>query len=61
MFWLVMTIIAATLALTYAVLGAFGWHGRIGDARLRRLRNSSILAAGWTAVCLGHFMLQARR
>jgi hypothetical protein len=60
MFWLVMTIVAATLAVVYSALGTFGWRGRIGDYRRRRLRNVSWLAVGWTAVCLGHFMLQAR-
>lgn len=59
MFWVIMTLVAVTICLVYAVIGMYGtrWWGMTPE-RTRKFRNSSWLALGWTAVCLAHFALQ---
>lgn len=57
MFWVVMTVVASTITVTYAVIGRYGQRWGISVERARRFRNSSWLAAGWTAVCVGHFLV----
>ena len=58
MFWVVMTVIAAVLAVTYGVIGWFGHRWGISAERARRFKVSSYLAAGWAAVCVGHLLVR---
>ena len=55
-FWVVMTVVAAAVAIAYAAIGWFGQRWGISADRARRFRSSSYLAAGWTAVCVGQLL-----
>lgn len=57
MFWVVMTVVASTVTVTYAVIGRYRERWGISAERTRRFRTSSWLAAGWTAVCAGHVLV----
>ena len=58
MFWVVMTVVAAAVAVSYAVIGWFGHRWGIPAERARKFRSSCYLAAGWTAVCVGQLLIR---
>ena len=51
-----MTVVAAAITVSYATIGWFGHRWGMSNERARKFRNSSYLAGGWTAVCVGHFL-----
>ena len=53
-----MTIIAATVSVTYGAIGAFGRRWGLSADRARKFRTAGCLAVGWTAVCAAHFLLR---
>ena len=57
MFWLVMTVVASTAFVSYAIIGAFGSQWGVSHDRARKFARASWLALGWTAVCVGHYAL----
>lgn len=52
-----MTVAALAVTVTYGVTGWFGHRWGLSAVRARKFRNSSYLAAGWTAVCVGHLLV----
>ena len=52
-----MTVVASTVTVTHAVIGRYGQRWGVSVERARRFRTSGWLAAGWTAVCVGHFLV----
>ena len=58
MFWVAMTIVATTVFVLYAVIGACGGQWGIPPDRARKFARASWLALGWTAVCVGHYALR---
>ena len=59
-FWTVMTILSAGVAITYGLIGRLGPRRGISADRARKFRSSSWLAVGWMAVCLGHYLIARR-
>lgn len=52
-----MLVLSVAITVVYRLIAVLGPGRGLSAERARLFRNSSVLAAGWAAVCVGHLFL----